>query len=368
MPSFAGFARNAFRAGFYEAQDVLVECDDVDLIPLKPRWQFARKSKWMNRLVYHDVTRTLVNCNPGFEPVRLKSDYDLFIAVCAWWRDVWNVNAIQDWRDHCRTSVCWIDELWSHNLASLKYWLPILRKFDHIIIGTSGSAKYLSEMLGRPCHEVQGGVDTIRFSPYPNPPERVVEFYNVGRKSERIHNRLLQWAQNENHFYMHDTLENSGNRQTIDYRQHRDQYANVAKRSCFFGVAPGKVDSAKERGGQASLGLRYFEGSAAGAVLVGQSPDCEAFRQHFDWPEAVVEAKPDGSDIIEVLSRITADSDQLHEMSSRNAEQALRRHDWVYRWKDILGIAGLTPRPAMECREKRLTELADIARLSRNIA
>ena len=37
------------------------------------------------------------------------------------------------------------------------------------------------------------------------------------------------------------------------------------------------------------------------------------------------------------------------------------RHDWVCRWKQILGIAGLGCHQAMEDREKRLQTLASLA-------
>jgi hypothetical protein len=362
MPTFSAFARNAFRTVFREAQDVLVDCDDVDLIHLEPSNGFAFKEKWLMRLVYHDVSGRLVSINPGLRPARLTRDYDLFILVCPWWRDVWYANAIQGWRDHCRTSVCWIDELWANSVPQLQSWLPVLSKFDHVIVGISGSGKALGDAIGRPCHEIQGGVDAIRFTPYPNPPARVIDVYSIGRRLDGIHRVLLNLAASKEMFYVHDTLQNTGDSQAPDHREHRDMYAHMAKRSRFFMVAPGKVNVPEETRGQVALGIRYFEGSAAGAVLIGQAPDCEAYRRHFDWPQAVIEIQPNGSDVAEVISRLSAEPERLRQISCRNAEEALRRHDWVYRWREILGIAGLTPTPAMEAREKRLGELAELAK------
>jgi Glycosyl transferases group 1 len=366
MPTFSAFARNVFRAGLYEAQDVLMGCDDVDLIDLQPSTRFAARSKWMRRLVYHDVSRKLVFLNPGVRPVRITRDYDLFVLICPWWQDVWYANAIEGWQDHCRTSICWIDELWSHDIKDLQYWLPILSRFDHVVVGIEGSGKPLSDAIGRPCYEMQGGVDAIRFSPYPDPPMRVVDLYSIGRGYEAIHRHLLQWASNRRLFYVHDTLDNSADRQVVNHRQHRDLYANIAKRSRFFRVAPGKVTSPQETKGQSVVGFRYFEGSAAGTVLVGGAPDCDSFRRHFDWPEAVIEIRANGSDAVEVLSKLLTDPERLQQISSRNAEEALRRHDWVYRWKKIFQFAGVNPRPAMAAREKRLAELAEMARFARD--
>lgn len=343
---------------------MLVGCDDVDLIHLEASRGFALGEKVLKRLVYHGVSRRLVSLNPGLRPVRLTRDYEVFIVVCPFLEDVWYANAIQGWRDHCRTSVCWIDELWTSYVPGLQYWLPILSKFDYVIVGTGGSGKALGDAIGRPCHEIQGGVDTIRFSPYPNPPARLIDVYSIGRRWEGIHRRLLEATARKKIFYIYDTLERTAVCPTRNYAQHRDLYANIAKRSRFFMAAVAKMDSPEETHGQVALGYRYFEGSAAGAVLVGQAPDCEAFRRHFDWPQAVIEIQPDGSDAVEVISRLAAEPERLREISRRNAEQALRRHDWVYRWKEILGIAGLKPTPAMEAREKRLGELAELARAS----
>src|SRR2546428_11179391 len=97
----------------------------------------------------------------------------------------------------------------------------------------------------------------------------------------------------------------------------------------------------EEPQGQAAVGFRYFEGSAAGAVLAGQAPDCEAFRRHFDWPHAVIEIQPDGSDAVAAISRLSAEPGRIREISRRNHEEAPRRHDRGYRWKEILIVPGL---------------------------
>jgi len=361
LPTLSGFARQAFRAGMYEAQDVLVGCDDVDVIPLEPSPRFQGAVSTLRRLVYHDVSGRLVSLNPGLRPVRLTRDYDLFLVHCNFVEDLWYANAVQGWRDRCRTSVCWIDELWVHMLPHLRHWLPILERFDHVIVGYPGSGPALAEAMGRPCRELIAGTDTLRFSPFPRPPERVVDVYSMGRRWEGIHRRLLERSARHGTFYHYDTVARAAEAQTLNARQHRELYASIAKRSRFFLVAPAKMDAPEETHGQVVFGYRYFEGAAAGAVLVGQAPDSDTFRRLFDWPEAVIEVASDGSDVIEVLARLAAAPDRLRAISCRNAEQALRRHDWAYRWREILALAGLAPRPQMEARERRLAELAALA-------
>lgn len=362
MPTFSAFTRSAFRARSYEGEDVLAECDDVDLIQLEPSRNFTLKSRLVGGIVFRDLSRRAIDLNPGIEPVRLSRDYDLFVLLCsAWWPDLWYANAVQGWQDRCRTSVCWIDELWTRDIRQLRRWLPILDKFDHVVVGISGTAQSVGDALGRSCHEMQGGVDTMRFTPYPRHPRRVIDLYSIGRAVQPIHQRLLKWAEHPDFFYLYDSIAKLAVSDTLGHAQHRSLYANIAKRSRLFAVAPAKMDSPGETQGQVALGARYFEGAAAGAVLVGQAPDCDAFHRHFDWPDAVVGIRPDGADAVEVISGLLAEPDRLLAMSQRNAAESLRRHDWVYRWKDILRMAGLTPTPAMAAREKRLAELAEEA-------
>jgi hypothetical protein len=356
------FSRMAFQCGHLEAQDVLAECGEVDLIQLEAEPGFSRRQQWIRRLMYRDVTRRLAYANPGLKPIRLTTQYDVLIVMCQTYWDFLNVNAIDGWKDHCRTSICWIDELWASSLPLYKYWLPSLRRFDHVVVGMNGTVAPLAEALGQACHYVPGAVDAIRFSPFPAPPERSIDVYSVGRRWNGVHEALLRRAEATGSFYVYDTLQ-TGESQTPDHRQHRSLYASTAKRSRFFVVAPGKVNVPEETRGQVEVGFRYFEGSAAGTIMIGQAPDCEPFRTMFDWPDAVVRLNPEGSNLEAVLGALTAQPERMQEISQRNAEGALLRHDWIHRWKRIFEIAGVRPPHGVQARQTRLKELAEHARV-----
>ena len=357
LPSARLFSRMAFQCGFLEAQDVLTECDDVDLLCLEAGPGYPRKQEWLRRLMYRDVSRRLAFVNPGLKPVRLTNQYDLLVVMCPTYWDFLHVNAIEGWKEHCKTSICWIDELWAASLPHYKYWLQSLRRFDHIVVGMHGSVAPLSEALGRPCHYVPAGVDAMRFSPYPDCPDRVLDVYSIGRRAEGVHQALLKLVTRDQIFYLYDTLQ-TGESQATDHRQHRNLYANAIKRSRFFLVAPGKMNVPEETQGQVEVGYRYFEGAMAGTVMIGQAPDCQPFSELFDWPDVVVPIRADGSDVAEVLSGLMAQPERIREIGSRNAQEALRRHDWMYRWKRILEIAGLRSSAAMDDRERTLKQLA----------
>jgi hypothetical protein len=145
-----------------------------------------------------------------------------------------------------------------------------------------------------------------------------------------------------------------------DHQQHRNLVANIAKRSRYFVVAPAKMDSLGETCGQVEVGYRYFEGAAAGAVLIGEVPDSDTFRELFGWPEAVIPIRRDGSDVMAVLSALDSDPEREAAIRVRNVKESLLHHDWVYRWKEIFRIAGIEPTERMVARERRLEQMAEL--------
>jgi hypothetical protein len=159
---------------------------------------------------------------------------------------------------------------------------------------------------------------------------------------------------------VHDTFEGSMS-DVLNYREHRDFLSNMAKRSRFFVVAPAKLGIRGETGGQVEVGARYYEGASAGTVLIGHAPECEAFGELFPWQDAVISLQADGSDVIKVLSSLEAEPERISAISRRNAAEALLRHDWVYRWKEILRVAGIEPSPRMKLRAQRLRDLAELS-------
>src|SRR5436309_1047561 len=82
LPTARRFSRMAFQCAHLEAQDVLTQVDDVDLIHLEPQPGFHRRQHWVRRLMYRDVSRRLAFVNPGLKRVRLAKDYDLLVVMC----------------------------------------------------------------------------------------------------------------------------------------------------------------------------------------------------------------------------------------------------------------------------------------------
>lgn len=339
----------------YEFEDAVCAIDDVDLIAPRPNSLFPLSEKIANKIAQHT---SAVSFNPGVRKQRIKKSYDLFIMKCLFLRDLPSLNALKGWRQRCRTAVCWLVESWIADLKKCKGHLKILSQFDYVILSCSDSVKPIQDVIQRPCFYMPPGVDAIRFSPYPNPPVRCIDVYNLGRRSPVTHQKLLEMAEQKQIFYIYDTIDKLD---TSNPSQHRDLIANMAKRSRYFFANTGKIDRPSETHKQGEIGPRFFEGAAAGTIMLGEYPRNDAFRSNFDWTDAVIEVPFNTPNIAEVLVELDSQPRRLEIIRKNNIVQSLLRHDWVYRWRAILDMVGLDPIPAFFERENRLKELAEMA-------
>jgi hypothetical protein len=260
------------------------------------------------------------------------------------------------WRSTARVSVCYIEELYASDVSALGGFLKILKRFDHILVGNYGTVKTLAEATGRPCHYLARSTDTVKFCPYPGAPKRVIDFYAMGRRPPETHKALLRMADAGDWYYMYDT---GGNYSVSSYVEHRRRLADMIKRSRFFLVfSASGADKFERTRGQQELGFRFLEGAAAGAVLIGDAPHNASFNEHFGWQDSVIPLPFDSGDIADVIAELEADPSRLERISKTNVVNSLRRHDHVYRWGQILSIAGLKETRAMEYRRRELAELA----------
>jgi len=345
------FGKALNRGPHFEFEDIICETDSAELVA--PRLDpSGRRSSFATRLAYHAP----VLLNPGIEKISAKGPYDLLFTICSFPQDLIMFNAVSHLRDVCKTSVCLLDEVWVKEMVKHRHFLRILEKFDVVMPFQIQTVKPLSERIGRGCTHLPIGVDTILFCPYPEPSERVIDVYSIGRRSNITHQKLLDMVRDRGLFYVYDTI---GGSQAISLREHRALFASLAKRSKYFIVNPGKIDEPHETGKQIEFGYRYFEGAASGAILVGERPNNELFPRLFDWPDSVIRLPYDSSDIDIVMKDLDADPERQDRIRRTGVAQALMRHDWVYRWEAILDAVGLEPMQGMLQRKDRLRKLAE---------
>jgi len=347
------FGKALNRCPHYEFEDIICEIDSAEL--LAPTIDAtSRRANFATRLAYH----LPVVLNPGMPKMPARGQYDILFTICGFPQDLIMFDAVSDLRDVCKTSVCLLDELWARDIVKHRHFLRILAKFDVVMQYHSQTVKPLSEYIGRKCIYMPPAVDTTVFCPYPESPERVVDVYSIGRRSSVTHQSLLDAAREKGLFYLYDTI---GGSKAINSKEHRALFANVAKRSRYFLVNPGKIDEPGETGRQIEFGYRYVDGAASGAIMLGEIPDNEVFPKVFDWPDAVIRLPYDSPDIGKLIRDLDADPERQERIRRTGVAQALMRHDWVYRWEAILDAVSIEPTQGMLQRKDRLRRLAEAA-------
>ena len=345
------YKQAVWRCAFYEFEELLQEIDSVTLLAPKPRKWYKNGTRAAFRLGRHFTTPL----NPGVTQVKLDRYYDLFLAVCELPSDLLHLTAVKGWKDHCKTSVCWVTEFYVNWMSIYKSCLEVLSQFDHVVFMFNMSQPFRNMIKGKGSY-LAPGIDAIRFCPYPLPPARSIDVLSIGRRSEQTHQALLRMAEEKGLFYVYDTISDLG---THNLAEHRALLANMAKRSRYFIVNPGKIDRPQETGGQSEFGARYFEGAASGAILIGERPtNNKEFDRIFHWPDAVIDLPFGSEETDAIIAELDAQPERQINIRQKNVVQSLLHHDWAYRWDSILATAGLGPLPELVERKRRLSELA----------
>jgi hypothetical protein len=356
LVTLRGLNKHAAWCSNYEFEDVIGAVDDVDVLELQPGGRFELRQRIARSVAFRGRRTALARLNPGVKPVSIARDYDLMVFVCMNVWDLLYLNAVAGWQSRCRFKVCFMVETYAGEVDGIAHMLRLLQDFDHVMHSFAGSVEAVHRVVGRPVDHLPLASDVLRFTPFPDPPARVFDVFSMGRRSEPVHQALLRVADERALFYSYDTipgpLVRPGNRV-----EHRRMLAANARRARFFITYPAKFGDA-ENLGQSDVGARYFEGAAAGAVLLGQAPTVSSFARDFPGPDAIVEARADGSDVGDLLASYLRRPAEIERLGKRNAVLALQRHDWGHRWRRILDAAGLAPRPQLEERLRRLESLA----------
>lgn len=352
---------NASSCALYEFEDLLAELLGADMSVVK-----HTDGLHVNRVVYKAV-RYLTSSNAIAETVRprlgavpLAQSYDLFFPVFNHPHELYVLNGIKGWRERSRLAACYVCEAWDADLPH--YLVELLRDFDHIFVGVRGSVDSIARITKRPVTYLPMGVDTDRFCPARGQePPRFIDVCSIGRRSGVTHQALLALAEKQGLYYHHDTLLIS--KRTISFRvashrEHRGVLANLLKRTRYFIANRAWADRPELTGGKDEVPARFYEGAAAGTVMIGVPPRAPEFDEQFGWKDSVVPIEFDAPHIGDVIAQLDADPERTERVRRLNVLNSLRMHDWVYRLRMVMDVLKLPSNERIEQREARLAARA----------
>ncbi|RIL07666.1 MAG: hypothetical protein DCC71_02130 [Proteobacteria bacterium] len=339
----------ASRCATFEFEDLIRAVDAVDVFPLgRPIGATLRPRlrRW-----------TAAALAPLLPPVASRTQpYELLFVSLHSLGDLARLLPLPRFASAARRTACNVDELWLSQLRGRAHELSMLRGFDVLFTACRGAVDEIQRLVGRPCHYLAPAVDTLRFCPGAPPRSRTIDVYFMGRRRPALHRAVQQAAAARDRLYLFDTAI----AHTVhDPVEHREQLAELVRRTRYFVVDVAKADRADESSRQPEIGTRFFEGAAGGAVMFGVVPDTRAFVELFPWDDAAIPVEPDPARIAALLDELDASRERVAAIRRANVVGALRRHDGAYRWREVLAAVGLEPLPALSERVRELELRAD---------
>lgn len=348
----------------YEFEDTFAAVTDAERIDVadRPALELSRRAYKLVRLASGS---SALACRFAPEPrnkVVLERDFELFFPVFSNAFELYSLAAIPNWRQRCRKAGCFITEVWSDNLP--EYLLELLSAFDHVFLGLRHSVPEVARVTGRPCTYLPLAADVLRFSPAAPDKPRPIAVCNIGRRSSVTHAALLEESARNHSFYYYDTVAASGSdlkQRTFRVdspHEHRIMLATILKHSNYFIANRSHVNDPGFTAGRDEISARFYEGAAAGTVMIGAAPRTEEFKRQFDWPDAVIDLPFDCADIGRILAELNREPERLRAVRHENVRQAALKHDWVHRIRTVFDVLGLAPTDRMQERADQLGRIA----------
>jgi hypothetical protein len=311
----------------YEFEDVITDVTGADRVEAGDWWalEFSRRAYKVSRFATGSPRLARASAPPP-STVKLDRDYDLFFPVFNSVHELFALATVPGWRERCRVAACFINEVWAPNLPG--YLLELLAQFDHVFLGTRHPVEEVARITGRPCSYLPLAVDVLRFSPCPD----TVAASGIDRKQRTF--------------------------KVDDASEHRLLLANLLQRTSYFIANRALVNHAEITMGRDEISGRFYEGAAAGAVMLGEPPRTEEFNRQFDWPDALIRLPFDSPEIGRFLDELDRDPGRLARIRAANIRNAALRHDWIYRLRTVFEAVGIAPTGEMLAREARLRTMA----------
>jgi len=348
----------------YELEDTISAVTGAERIDVADRagLEFSRRAYKLARLASGspDLARRVAPYPRS--RVNLEREYDLLFAVFSNIYELYSLAVLPNWRERCRKASCFVTEAWSRELPG--YLLELLATFDHIFVGTRHAVDDIARLTGRPCSYLPMAVDVVRFAPASADQARPIAVCNIGRRSEITHQALIAEADRRQSFYYYDTVAASGtDRKHRTFRvdnpsEHRRMLATLLQHSSYFFANRSYVNMPEFTAGREEISARFYEGAAAGTIMIGEAPRGAEFERQFDWPDAVIHVPFDSPDIGRILADLDKDAGRLRAARLANVREAARRHDWLHRIEAIFKALQIAPTEAMSARAARLERIA----------
>lgn len=365
-----GFGRQPGYIPFLEAEDVLAQCTEADMVMVK---QGLDHTSVRLRRLANNLQRQIIGAprsrvtppalfdlpGPGTTSGHVElgrnglatSHYDVTVFVAL---TPWDLPLLRSALKSVSTDrvIVWFPELWSSSLSDRRITREPFEAVDAIFVGMAASSRRLADLTEIPTSYLPMAVDVERFTGLERNTHRPLDVMAIGRRHAKLHEILLGWARQHGRMYLYDTISGA---KVQNPSEHRENLAETYRRANVAITNFAKFDQPSICGDEREIPGRLWEAMASGTLMTGLAPDGDIQRAAVG--QQVVLPIPENTDsaVLQIERLVTSDTSAERRYLM---DLAARNHDWAHRWSTALHSVGVPPHDGLEQRIGLLGELA----------
>jgi hypothetical protein len=361
LVSQRGWIRSVSCDPLYELEDLIAKsCGGTVLAPrIRPAYEKATSS---GSAVHARLLRGLLRRTVGpYERLMLppKSGPELLISVGIAGFDLEIATAIPEYRHRFDLVVGYVFDAWGG-------YPEVASTFDRVFVPLPDEMGEWKKRVGVEGRLLPFGVDALVEGG--SGTDRPIDLLSYGRipapfrdafsrafthpKSKRL---FLRTEARKPLIFTHAPPERSNER--ADYQLLYQLLRRSKASLCFDTLYPGM-----RKFPYSFVTLRWFDAMATGAAAVGKRPTTPEADRLMPWPESTVELPDDPEAAVEVLEQLFEDTQRLRRIQLRNRYEALARHDWRLRVRDMFQDLGVSVPSGLKTELAQLEEQTLLAK------
>ena len=249
------------------------------------------------------------------------------------------LGAIPDWRRRFDLVAAWVWDCWEP-------WPAAARQLDHVFVPVPEQQDEVRRATGVPVTLLPLAADVLRQGSAAL--ERPIDLISYGRISPLHHQAFTAHYNRPDAARIYLRMVSRGSREPPPSgpwearadRSETELLYQLLRRSsaslCFDTLYP-----SDRRFPHSFVTLRWFDAIATGCAALGRRPTTPEADRLLDWEDATVELPEDARESLRFVEGFLGDAPRLAALRARNHAQALARHDWRHRLRDLLAALGL---------------------------